>query len=442
MSKSSFFNRSKKLMSMASNVAAKEAVLKLSSLITNVKTHEVTKGITRIKQAQAITQNLSQMKGAAMKAGQLLSIDSSQFLPPEALEILSQLQSQAEPEAFDIIESVLSSELKDRRAFLNPLDVNPIAAASIGQVHRAVYQGKDVVVKIQYPNIEESIDSDLEFLKKIVKLFLYSTNKKIDITSTFEELKFVLHLEADYERESKFLKKVYEKLQGNSFYCVPAPFFEMTTKKVLTMEFCEGCTLNDWIQSSPSVEDRNLVGKKILDLFILEFLDWRIVQTDPNFGNYLIQKKPLKIVLLDFGSSLEYSEEFIRGYLNVLSVAHLEAPNLIFDQAVKFDLLDSREDDIVKKNFAKLMTLSVEPFLSKEQPFNFSSLDYEKRSREAVLQFTKSLKYSPPPRKVLFLHRKLGGIFSLLRKLDVKLNLNLYWEILMNTRDQLESEVE
>ena len=166
------------------------------------------------------------------------------------------------------------------------------------------------------------------------------------------------------------------------------------------------------------------------------------MQTDPNFGNYLIQKKPLKIVLLDFGSSLEYSEEFIRGYLNVLSVAHLEAPNLIFDQAVKFDLLDSREGDIVKKNFAKLMTLTVEPFLSKEQPFNFSSLDYEKRSREAVLQFTKSLKYSPPPRKVLFLHRKLGGIFSLLRKLDVKLNLNLYWEILMNTRDQLESEVE
>ena len=435
----SFFKRSKKLLGMTTSVVAKEVGLKISSTIKNNRDSELAKKLIRIQQAQTITKNLSQLKGAAMKAGQLMSLDSSDFLPEEARKVLSQLQSMAEPIKFEKIESTLKKELGDNLNFVEDLDITPVACASIGQVHRARYKNQDIVLKIQYPNIKESIDSDLNILKNLVQLLLIPTKKNIDLTETFQELSYVLHLETDYLNEAKMLMKAHSHLQEDEFFYAPQPVIDISTEKVLAMEFCEGVLLNEWISSHQNQKDKDFLAQKILDLFIIEFLDWNFVQTDPNFGNYLVQTNPFKVVLLDFGSTLIYTKPFIKNYLDTLYISSQSGPEEAFLQAVTFNLLDSREGETVKKLFFELMSISAEPFLSQQQPFDFSCKDYELRSKKTVINFTKALQYSPPPRQILFLHRKLGGIFNLLKILDTKIDLSVYWSLLMAKRDLLDS---
>jgi aarF domain-containing kinase len=164
-----------------------------------------------------------------------------------------------------------------------------------------------------------------------------------------------------------------------------------------------------------------------LNLFHREFLDWHLVQTDPNFGNYLIQQSPLRVVLLDFGSTLSYTPEFVLDYTKMIQLSTIEDPQEMYTKAVALGLMDSRESKEVEQAFFNLMKTAVEPALPQHQPFDFSSSDYEKRSMETVMSFTKSLKYSSPPREIIFLHRKLGGLFGLFKKLEAKIDLTPFW---------------
>lgn len=437
MSKSSIFKRSKSLLLMATKVAAKETGLKLTEALKKASEHEFAKKITRIEQAKTITKNLAELKGAAMKAGQLLSLDASQLLPEEAIDILSHLQNMAEPENFEVIKKVLKSELAEKLDLIKNINPKPLAAASIGQVHRAEFKDQKIVLKIQYPDVEKSIDSDLKILEKLTELFLLSTLKKIDLKETFGELARVLKLETDYENEINILDFVHKKLRGNNFFYAPQAYPEISTRKVLAMEYIPGKTLHEWIKTKPNMEKKQKIGKEILKLFLEEFLDWNIVQTDPNFGNFLIQESPFKMILLDFGSTLKYDKKFIQDYLNILYITSRRKKEECFAEAVRFGLLNKKEPEEVQSLFYKMMQVSMEPFLSKEQPFDFSDTDYEKRNREIVLQFTKSLKYSAPPRKILFLHRKLGGLFALLKKMEVKIDISLFWSELMDKKDKV-----
>jgi aarF domain-containing kinase len=427
MGKKSLFKRSSSLLGLASKVAFKEAGLKISNLAKNEKMREVAKNLTRLKQAQEITKNLSQLKGAAMKAGQMLSIDSANYLPPEAMEVLSQLQSMATPERFDVIDNVLKNELKDNYTKLERLNEKALASASIGQVHQARFQNQDIVVKVQYPNILETIDSDLAILEKIIKVFMLPTQKKMDFTDTFEELSTVLKLEADYTRELEMLNRYRTYLEGDDFFYVPKSYPEVSTNKVIAMEYCNGLSINDWLALNPSRLQKDHLASKILNLFHREFLDWHLVQTDPNFGNYLIQQSPLRVVLLDFGSTLSYTPEFVLDYTKMIQLSTIEDPQEMYTKAVALGLMDSRESKEVEQAFFNLMKTAVEPALPQHQPFDFSSSDYEKRSMETVMSFTKSLKYSSPPREIIFLHRKLGGLFGLFKKLEAKIDLTPFW---------------
>ena len=139
---------------------------------------------------------------------------------------------------------------------------------------------------------------------------------------------------------------------------------------------------------------------------------------------YLIHICMNKILL-----SLRKNTGFYDGYYSLVA-GHIEG-NETMTQAISFELLDPREGETVKQHFYELMQVSLEPFLSAKQPFDFSNMDYDKRSKDVIFKFIKSLKYSPPPRRVIFLHRKLGGLFSLLRKMQVKIDLNSYWETKM-----------
>ncbi len=425
------FKRSLSLFGAAAQIASKELSSKVKTVIKNTVEEKASENVKlRIAQAKIISENLGQLKGAAMKVGQLLSTEAKDFLPQEALDILAKLQSDAPKVDFDVMyEQIIDDLGEEKFNQLKNFQEKPIAAASIGQVYSAsLPEGKEVVLKVQYPGVASSIHSDIKILKKLIEPMLKISGRQIELDEIFEEIAKTLSLEADYLNEAKATTKYRENILGHDQFLVPEVIPEFSGKKVLCMTKISGVSLFEWIKSQPSYDQRLFIGQSILDLFMLEFFHHGFVQTDPNFGNYLVQEDPLALVLLDFGSTKKYTKKFINSYKKLLSVLVQDDPKVVLEAAYDFDLLDPRESKEAQDNLVEMLQASFEPFRPEVQPFKFDDQDYAKRSREVVLKFISSLKYTPPRKDLIFLHRKLGGIFNLLKNLEIELDLTPYWE--------------
>ncbi|MCK6544666.1 AarF/ABC1/UbiB kinase family protein [Myxococcota bacterium] len=422
--------RSSRILGIATRLAGHEArnalAKRVASTIEDAASSELK---TRIAQAKVLAEGLSQLKGAAMKAGQLLSIDASDLLPPEALEILGKLQGKAEPIDFEVIRSILEAELgAERLARLERLDPIAAAAASIGQVHTAHVDGTRVAVKVQYPGIAESIDSDIALLEKLAASWIAFTRGKFELEEVFEELRITLHLEADYARERAMLEEYAALVAPDPRFVVPRAFAELSSARVLTMTWEHGVPLGAWALADPPRAEREHFARAVLDLYCREFFDWGFVQTDPNPANFLVRPETRQLVLLDFGATLRYDAAFRATYVELLRAVDRRDHRAIVDVGVDFGLIDARERASTKEAFVAMLESAAEPFRPHLQPFAFRDPDYAERSRRVLTTFVRALEYSPPPRRLIFLHRKLGGIHQLLRKLDVRLDLRPYWE--------------
>ncbi|MFO0675773.1 MAG: AarF/ABC1/UbiB kinase family protein [Polyangiaceae bacterium] len=424
-----FWRRSKAVLSLAAGVAREEVKHQVRSKLATAEVPGASELRARIEQAKLMAESLGRLKGAFMKAGQLLSIDASDLLPPEAQAILSKLQGDAEPVDFEVLRTVLLEDLgAERMARLEGLGPNPAASASMGQVHRARVDGTDVAVKIQYPGVAASIDADIGLLEKLGASWSAVSRTDIDLSGTFDELRALLHHEADYVRERTYLERFRALVADDPRFVVPRAHAELSTSRVLTMDWAEGIPLGVHVQREPPREWRTTFGADVLDLYCREFFEWGVVQTDPNFGNFLVRPGERTIVLLDFGATLEYDAAFRAGYADLLQAVARGDSRRIVDAGVAFELVDARESAATKDLFVEMLVGSVAPFQRGRQPFAFGDAAYAARSQDVTKRFIRSLRYSPPPRRILFLHRKLGGLFQLLKRLDVTLDLTPYWE--------------
>jgi aarF domain-containing kinase len=198
------------------------------------------------------------------------------------------------------------------------------------------------------------------------------------------------------------------------------------------MSWASGVPLNDWIRSAPPAAERVFFARTALDLYCSEFFEWGLVQTDPNFGNFLIRPEERQFVLLDFGATVEYESEFRASYVELLRAVARGKRQGIADQGVAFGLIDSREVLATRELFVDMLLSASEPFERGAQPFSFRNAEYAARSSDVVRRFVSALSFSPPPRRLIFLHRKLGGLFQLLKRLDVALDLSPYWERMLS----------
>ncbi|MBX2812313.1 MAG: AarF/ABC1/UbiB kinase family protein [Myxococcales bacterium] len=425
----SIMARSSKLMGMAARIAGHEITQqvgdRLSRTADNVGAQKLA---LRVKQAKILTESLSELKGAAMKAGQMLSIDASDFLPPEAVQILTKLQGEGSPIPFEAIVEVLKEELgPDAVDALQGLSQQPVASASIGQVHSARVGDTEVAIKVQYPGIAESIDSDLNMLKRLASTWLSFSRRPIQLDGVFEELKTTLELEANYLWEAECINQYRKHLSDHPLFIVPAPYSQFSSSRVLTLEWISGLPLGKWISLPPSLAERRRVAEALLELYCQEFLQWGFVQTDPNPANYIITPDG-RIGLLDFGACLNYSADFRRDYLKLVRLLPSASDEAIVEAGIEFGVLDEREEAEPRELFVKMMKAAIHPFDEKIQPFAFRDPDYQKQARQIVFSFLQVLRYTAPPRKLIFLHRKLGGLFNILKRLDVSINLRDYWE--------------
>ncbi|MBS1985171.1 MAG: AarF/ABC1/UbiB kinase family protein [Bdellovibrionales bacterium] len=425
------FVRTGKILGLAAKLTAQEASHRLGKLTGDGG--PLKKLQHQVNQATTLAQSLGQLKGAAMKVGQLLSLEGADFLPAEVVEVLSKLQDSGGT-TLDIqrIESILRQELgHDRLARFDQLDPFPCASASIGQVHRGKLGNEAVAVKVQFPGIAESIDSDIALLRTVTNGMLNVTRRDIPLDALFEEFREVLTKETNYAEEARNLERFRELLRDLPAYVIPRTYPEFCTQRVLTMSFEEGLKLKDWIAQNPPMAEREYFGQLVLDLYAIEFFEKGLVQTDPNYGNFLFRASTRQLVLLDFGAVREYTPEFRQKYKALLRLIRGGNRQALVDHAIGMGLIYPGESDECLEAFVTMLRMSIEPFAPARQPFNFGDLDYATEMRNATFRFAGLVRKSPPPRDLIFLHRKLGGIFTLLKTLRVSLPLETYWQRLV-----------
>jgi aarF domain-containing kinase len=416
--KTSLWSRTPKLIKLAATAVVSEVKEKVMNLEGAKLIQE------RVMLAKKMADQLGDLKGAAMKVGQLLSIDAGDFLPPEALEVLQKLHKSAEPIDFESMDVQLKKELQEKRAFLR-VEPKAFAVASIGQVHTAIYKDQEIILKIQYPDVEKTIPTDVKMLKFVMNQWSFLMQKSVDLDPFFKELENTLMQETDYALEAQYLERASVLFKSDPRYLVPKVYREISTQRVLAMEKMRGETIAEWLKSSPSKSEREEIGRNLFDLFMLEFFNFGFVQTDPNPGNFLITSDR-KIVLLDFGATKDYDQEFRKHYIGVLRAAYKDNYQEVLDRSFDFNLINPKESIETLDLYVAMMTSLIKPF-REDRPFAFADHEFYKESKRYAFDVTKSCRHSPPPEKLIFLHRKLGGVFQFLKQLNVEINLHDYW---------------
>lgn len=414
----SILGRSAELLKLAAKMGSEEISSRLASADALAK---------QLDQAKLLVDSLSRLKGAAMKFGQLLSMDFGDLFPEEVRQVLEQLQNSS-PHfmSFDEVNSILARECRDFNEIEN-ISAIPIAAASIGQVHRAIFRGQDIVLKIQYSNVSDSIDSDLKMMKTLFKSFIAISRKKIDIDPLFNELEHIFKQEANYLNEFAQLNEYRSLLGAHADYRVPHGVADLSTERVLAMSFEEGLSFREWVKTNPSLDRKRKMGEKILHLYSLEFFKYALVQTDPNPSNFLVDPENDQLILLDFGAVKKFERSFVKNYVCLMKAVFERNIPLTIEQAEKMQFLDPRETAETKEQFYKMLRSSLCAFDKEVQPFDFTAKGYFENTKLSSRDFGKMSQFTPPPFEIIFLHRKLVGIFGMLKDLRLDMDLRPFW---------------
>lgn len=358
---------------------------------------------------------LAEMRGAAMKVGQLLSMDAGHVLPAELSSLLQHLRQDARVMPLGQVGGVLQAALGEgwkerfRRFYFDP-----IAAASIGQVHRAeLKDGTAVAVKLQYPGVRESIDSDVE---NVATLLHWSglLPKDLDVGPLLEEARRQLHLETDYVHEARQLNAFSHELAGDARYQLPRVYDALSAETVLTMDFVPGKPVEQLGEASPA--QRHRVASDLFELALREVFDWGLVQTDPNFSNYLYDEETRRLGLLDFGACRHYPEARRASLRALLHACVVGSDQDVADAAIRVGYLDAADPAHAQAGIVALLRLVTSPIRAGEFDFSDSALVQQMNAQVVKLRLDEGLSRVPPA-DILFLHRKLGGLYLLLSRL-------------------------
>ncbi len=413
--KSSVFSRSMSLAKLGLNAGLKYTSHKLTNSPLDVFLNG---------QAVVLAKEFGELKGSLMKAGQMLSMYGEHFFPPEALRALKTLQSDSPPVEWPLMQRHLENYLSAER--LSELEIDPesIGVASMGQVHSALVKatGQKIALKIQYPDLEKAVDSDVAALKRILSLSKLLPSG-IDLTAVFEEIRTMLRQELDYNAEAEKTRHYKTLLQDDDRFVVPTVIEKYSSSKVLATEYVDGLRSDHPLIQSLSAERRNRLSENFLELYFREIFDWNFIQTDPHLGNYKIQidsKGADRLVLLDFGAAKEFPQAFLGHYRKMIKGAVHEDYDVFSAGARGLGfIIDSDRAEYIKA-FQAFCYQTVEPFKA-EKSYNWKNNDLPNRVLKNALQF-RNFDLRSPPQDILFLDRKTAGVFTFLSVLGADIN--------------------
>ncbi|MEM8850846.1 MAG: AarF/ABC1/UbiB kinase family protein [Pseudomonadota bacterium] len=369
-----------------------------------------------------VTQQLAQMRGAAMKVGQLVSMDTGDVLPPELAQIMARLRADADFMPPAQLKRVLQANwpkgwLKSFQRF----DVHPIAAASIGQVHRATLKdGTELAIKVQYPGVARSIDSDVTNVGALIRMSGLLPSG-FDLGPYLEQAKAQLHDETDYALEGRHLARFGLLLGGDARFEVPRLVRDWTTENILAMTFSPGAEIETVADAPQAVRDD--VVHRLLDLTLRELFHFGVMQTDPNFANYRWDPQTGRVVLLDFGATLDIAprtQELYRRLLRAgLAGQAAEAERV----AEEMGLLVPDMDPGFR---ARLLAMMETGFAALRRPglFDFASDPLSKiLAAEGEALARDGFVPPPVPMDILYLQRKMGGMTLLAARLRARVSV-------------------
>ena len=357
-----------------------------------------------------------------MKLGQMISMDAGDLLPPELSEILARLRERADFMPPKQLDKVLSAEWgKDWRKRFRRFEPRPIAAASIGQVHRAMLpDGRLLAIKVQYPGIAQSIDSDVDNVAGLLKL-TGLLPPELDIAPLLAAAKEQLHEEADYVREGAMMTRFGKLLEGREGFVVPELHEELTTTRILAMSFEEGGPI-EALASEPQ-ELRDEVFARMIELVARELFDSRLMQTDPNFANYRWQAKTGRIVLLDFGAAREVSEGISADYRRLLYAGLAEDREAVMEAAIEAGFMNPRALERHPEAMRRAVDIVVTQMASDDR-LDFGDRAFVPEIRETVMPIARDREsWHLPPAETLFVQRKVSGTALLGARLNARVDV-------------------
>ncbi|MBM28738.1 MAG: ABC transporter [Halieaceae bacterium] len=391
------------------------------------------------REARRFARQLGELKGSYVKIGQLLALLGEHFLPAPLTQALHELEAQTQPVAWPEMQSVYRTGMGSRYC---ELEIEPaaLAAASLAQVHRArvVSTGESVVVKGQYPDLVALLDEDFDTVVKMLRLARWIPGSR-DFDSWLATLHTQLLAEVDYPRELRVAQMMAEGLaQHEALQSAPVtlrvPRFwaELCSTSVLTMEYVEGHRAASPEVAALPQSARNELGKAMLQLFFAEVFDLGLVQTDPNFGNYLINEDGSELTLLDFGSVFEL-DNTVRTALCDTIIAGLTSDETCLEQAlVALGCLKPDAGEGAKDTFKAFIRNLLEPLrppeslppehLNAEGLYRWGHSELINRTGQQVARSLTNREFAIPSGDFAMVARKLTGMFTFIAVLNAEFN--------------------
>jgi predicted unusual protein kinase regulating ubiquinone biosynthesis (AarF/ABC1/UbiB family) len=394
----------------------------LMSDLFSVKRPNLKSALISKKNVTATVDTLKNLRGAAMKFGQLLSLDETVILSPDLAAIFAQLQSSGYSMTPSQLKKVLNHNWGDDwLKHFKYFDVRPFAAASIGQVHKATLKSGEVVaIKVQFPGVKQSIDSDLATLKFIMKTS-GMLPENFPLEHYLSQCGDLLKRETNYELEAENINLFSGFLNGSKVIHVPKVYNKLSTDQTLTMSFLEGRELSNIMEFDQSARDE--ISLNLIELLFNEIFNFKMVQTDPNLANFLLTRGGKSICILDFGACCRVSEDTYRLYKELLSVALSLDLNCIKSFLQEKNFIPQETSMVGTKFLENIISVTINE-LSKDETFDFQ----KSKVFQLIVQENLNLYFDLMPSSVLgsdfiFIQRKIFGLILFFRSIGTKLPL-------------------